>query len=474
MSDIDKKYVPEGVFLVCDKGEIVTQLLANPERNVFIYGAKKCTEADNKFEQNILPFGKCKTCGTCKFTQVEWTKTKQNVKINGSYALLEDSEGICKEGQGIIKIYFDEYLAILANENQNESAFVKESISSEILGTVLTTPFGKVIDLFCADDNKFTEGVGRGLKKGMEGTWNFLTSDMWKADTWKGMGKLAVIGAAYSSPVTGMLMGDTTLQSLDNVFGTDFKQTKDDLVDGVKKTAGNAWEDVKRGNMGEVGESYGQLQYAVVEALAGTKGAGLVLKGATTGAKALIGAERLAQVAATAFNWMSKLKAGALGFVKTGNRLADLKRAMRTFNPLTATSKQKGNFGEMASHMNMSRNKNLTLIGNNPPSTLNDKLRQGIDGIYENSKPPPKYIINEAKYGTGKLKKTKDGKQMSDDWIKGNERLQKQVGKKKAENIKEAIRKGEVDKVLSEIDETGKVTTYKLDADGNKIGKWNL
>ncbi|WP_295841340.1 hypothetical protein, partial [uncultured Apibacter sp.] len=185
---------------------------------------------------------------------------------------------------------------------------------------VLTTPFGKVIDLFCADDNKFTEGVGRGFKKGMEGTWNFLTSDMWKADTWKGMGKLAVIGAAYSSPVTGMLMGDTTLQSLDNVFGTDFKQTKDDLVDGVKKTAGKAWEDVKRGNMGEVGESYGQLQYAVVEALAGTKGAGLVLKGATTGAKALIGAERLAQLAATASNWMSKLKAGALGLVKTGRR----------------------------------------------------------------------------------------------------------------------------------------------------------
>ncbi|WP_295809716.1 DUF4280 domain-containing protein [uncultured Apibacter sp.] len=320
MSDIDKKYVPEGVFLVCDKGEIVTQLLANPERNVFIYGAKKCTEADNKFEQNILPFGKCKTCGTCKFTQVEWTKTKQNVKTNGSYALLEDSEGICKEGQGIIKIYFDEYLAILANENQNESAFVKESISSEILGTVLTTPFGKVIDLFCADDNKFTEGVGRGLKKGMEGTWNFLTSDMWKADTWKGMGKLAVIGAAYSSPVTGMLMGDTTLQSLDNVFGTDFKQTKDNLVDGVKKTAGKAWEDVKRGNMGEVGESYGQLQYAVVEALVGTKGAGLALKGATTGAKALIGTESLAQVAATASNWMSKLKAGALGLVKVGRR----------------------------------------------------------------------------------------------------------------------------------------------------------
>lgn len=320
MSDIDKKYVPEGVYLVCDKGQIVSQLLANSSRNVFIYGAKKCTEADNKFEQNILPFGNCKTCGTCKFAQVEWTKTKQGVRANGSYALLEHSEGICKEGQGIIKIYFDEYLADLANENNNESAFVKESISSEILGTVLTSPFGKVIDLFCDDDNKFTEGVGRGFKKGMEGTWNFFTEDMWKADTWKGMGKLAVIGVAYSSPATGMLMGDTALQSLDNVFGTDFKKTKDGLVDGVKKTAGNAWEDVKRGNMGEVGESYGQLQYAVVEALAGTKGAGLALKGATTGAKALIGAERLAQVAATASNWMSKLKAGALGLVKVGRK----------------------------------------------------------------------------------------------------------------------------------------------------------
>lgn len=320
MSDTDKKYVPEGVYLVCDKGQMASQLLANPERNVTIYGAKKCTEADNKFEQNILPFGSCKTCGTCKFAKVEWTKTKQGVKAKGSYALLEHSEGICKEGQGVIKIYFDEYLADLANENNNESAFVKESISSEILGDSLTFPFGRLIDLFCDDDNKFTEGVGRGFKKGMEGTWNFLTSDMWKADTWKGMGKLAVIGVAYSSPVTGGLMGDISLQALDNTFGTDFKQTKDNLVEGVKKTAGNAWEDVKRGNMGEVGESYGQLQYAVVEALAGTKGAGLALKGATTGAKALIGAERLAQVAVTASNWMSKLKAGALGLVKVGRK----------------------------------------------------------------------------------------------------------------------------------------------------------
>lgn len=51
------------------------------------------------------------------------------------------------------------------------------------------------------------------------------------------MGKLAVIGVVHSSPATGILMGDTALQSLDNTFGTDFKQTKDNLVDGVNKTA---------------------------------------------------------------------------------------------------------------------------------------------------------------------------------------------------------------------------------------------
>ncbi|TWP30150.1 DUF4280 domain-containing protein [Apibacter muscae] len=319
MSEVNKKYVPEGVFLVCDKGTMVTQLIADASRNVKIYGAKQCVDTDNKFGVNIIPFGGCATCGTCKFASIEWTKVKQGgVRVNKAIPLLEHSEGICSVGQGKIRIFFDEYEADLANENNNESAFVKESISSSILGEALTTPFGKLIDLFCEDNDKFTEGVGRGAKKGLESTWNFFTSDMWKADTWKGMGKLAVIGASYSSPLTGTLMGDRSLELLDSQFGTDFKQTKDALVEGVKKSAGNAWEDVKRGNMGEIGESVGQLEYAIAEALIGSKGAGLAVKGASTGAKALIGAERLAEIAATSAKWMGKLKTGALGLVKVG------------------------------------------------------------------------------------------------------------------------------------------------------------
>ena len=319
MSDENKKFVPEGVYLVCDKGKIVTQLLGSPDRNVYFYGVKACTDADNKFGINILSFGTCKTCGACKFEEIQWTKVKEKGSINNSKALLEHSEGLCKEGQGIIKIYFSKYEAGLANENQNESAFVKESLSSQILGTALTTPFGQVIDLFCKDDDKFTEGVGRGFKKGMESTWNFLSSDMWKKETWVGMGKLAVIGAAYSSPVTGTLMGDTTLRMLDNLYGTDFKQTKDNLVEGIKDTVGNAWEDVKRGNMGEVGETYGQLQYAIAEALMGTKGAGVAVKGATTGAKALIGAERLAQLSANFTKVLERIRMGSV--IKVGEKI---------------------------------------------------------------------------------------------------------------------------------------------------------
>lgn len=320
MSDENKKYVPEGVFLVCDMGATPSQLIATP-RKVNLYGPMMATDMDNKFTTNILPFGACKKIGgPCAFACVEWTKTKSgSVFTNGQKPLLEDSEALCSVGQGKIKIFFDKYEADLANENNNESAFVSEEISSNIIGQALTSPFGNIIDLFCDDDKKFTEGVGRGFKQGLEGTWNFLTDDMWKGETWVGLGKMAVIGAAYSGP-TGPLMGDTNLQAMDQVFGSDFKKTKDALVEGVANTVDNAIEDVKHGETGEVGESVGQIYYAVVEAVVGSKGAGLVAKGLTTGAKALIGAERLASLSAKISKFANALKQGILKIVKVGRK----------------------------------------------------------------------------------------------------------------------------------------------------------
>ena len=136
----------------------------------------------------------------------------------------------------------------------------------------------------------------------------------------------------------------------------------------------------------------------------------------------------------------------------------------RKFDPKTATAKQKGNFGEIVSDTHLKQKHSLKRIGDKPPKTIDDKLRKGIDGIYENNSPPPKYVINESKYGQGKLNpNTADGPQMSDKWIEN--RLEKQLGPDKADEIIRAMKNGEADKVLSKVDESGNVSTFKLDKD---------
>lgn len=318
MAEEGKKYVPEGVLLVCDKGSMVSQLFATP-RKVTLYGALITTDHDNIFEQNIIPFGACKKLGKCKFAKVQWTMVKEGpVFVNNEKPLLEHSEALCESGDGKIKIYFDEYEANLANENNNESGFVKEDISSKILGGLLTGPATPIIDAL--GGGKFIEGRGKGVKKGMEATYNFFRHDIWKADTWKGMGKTAVIAGVYTAP-GGPIVGDTVLSAMDNLFGTDFVETKDAIGKAAEKGIDNAIEDVKRGKWEEVGENLGQAEYIVIEAIAGSKGANIIAKGLTTTAKTLIGAERLAQIAAKTALFMNKLKMGILGIVRVGRRI---------------------------------------------------------------------------------------------------------------------------------------------------------
>ncbi|MED2790306.1 hypothetical protein P4256_01025 [Bacillus wiedmannii] len=65
----------------------------------------------------------------------------------------------------------------------------------------------------------------------------------------------------------------------------------------------------------------------------------------------------------------------------------------------------------------------LKLVGKSAPSGINDKIVKGIDGLYENANQNSniKYVIDEAKFGSSQLGKTKDGRQMSDGWLKGSE-----------------------------------------------------
>lgn len=62
----------------------------------------------------------------------------------------------------------------------------------------------------------------------------------------------------------------------------------------------------------------------------------------------------------------------------------------------------------------------LKRVSSRTVKTFDDKIVSGIDGIYEFSSPPPKYIISEVKYNKATLSKevTKSGgSQMSKKWV---------------------------------------------------------
>ena len=98
-------------------------------------------------------------------------------------------------------------------------------------------------------------------------------------------------------------------------------------------------------------------------------------------------------------------------------------------------NKQKGNYGEMKMDIFFER-MGCKRISYDRVESLDDKIKQGIDGVYECKNPPPKYIIREAKYDTSQLRTLPNGtKQMSDEWIFNQGRLEKAVGRKMADEI---------------------------------------
>lgn len=89
-----------------------------------------------------------------------------------------------------------------------------------------------------------------------------------------------------------------------------------------------------------------------------------------------------------------------------------------------------------------------------------------------------KYVIDEAKFGSSKLGNTKDGMQMSNDWLTGKNtnksRILKAVDNDTdlSRSIVDALENNQVERVLSKVDSMGKVRTYRLDQNGKIIGEW--
>jgi hypothetical protein len=129
---------------------------------------------------------------------------------------------------------------------------------------------------------------------------------------------------------------------------------------------------------------------------------------------------------------------------------------------------RKGNFGEITSDMT------LTEVGyeslHTRLQTIDAPTRQGIDGVFKKGN---EYFIVEAKYkGTATLSTLADGtKQMSDAWIRGNNRLIDAVGGNQA--IYDDILNSGYKRLLAEVAPDGTVIYKELDGSGNILNIFN-
>ncbi|MGG5207407.1 PAAR-like protein [Chryseobacterium sp. MIQD13] len=518
-----KKYVPEGAFLACDKGTSPSTLRVSNNKNTTIYSAPMASELDFLPFFNIKPMGLCTnplkwaTGVSCLPTvPTGWQAPKDGVKINGSRMLLEDSFCNCIFG-GKINIFFDRAAAVSygVGEGKMPSDYIKEGFdwiaeqnkkSREMRDQMLPDwmkPVTGVGDWFSDLGTGLVEGAVNGVvglgetlyqvgqdPVGTAEALGGMVSDGWNAAT-EGVGNAwdwASKGENWSNAAEGAWNWASD--------GQNWADAGNAAWEGTKDAASWVAENPRK-----IGTTVGEF---IPDAVAAVYSGGTSL--AATAGKTVLKEGGEAVVEKTVKNVTEEaveqgvkkgddlLKAGAeKGIVQTMKQIAEggniakvitksaaekakelLDDVLKKFDPKKATNKQKGNFGEIASQNNLLKNNpNLKRIGDNAPGSLDDKIKKGIDGIYENSSPPPKFIIDEAKYGTSDLSKTpKDGPQMSDSWIKGSKRLENQVGPAKAREIEKALKNGEVDRVLSKVDSNGNVTTYKIDKKGDVIGPW--
>ena len=102
----EKKLVPQGVYLACDKGALPTELTVINHSEVYLFEEPVATTADMIPMVNIQPFGTCMVTGSaCMPVPIMWEGFEDGVFIGEFNPLLEDSVLQCGIG-GRIKIYY--------------------------------------------------------------------------------------------------------------------------------------------------------------------------------------------------------------------------------------------------------------------------------------------------------------------------------------------------------------------------------
>ncbi|MET4141980.1 PAAR-like protein [Pedobacter sp. UYP1] len=123
-----KKYVPDGVYLVCNKGLGFCKLKVTNHKSVSLFGNNSATEADKLPNVNIGCMGVCSvTKSICQPLPTLWSGVQESITIGPYRKLLEDSKLGCALG-GQISIYFtlpDAMSAINKNSSAIKSAGIK-------------------------------------------------------------------------------------------------------------------------------------------------------------------------------------------------------------------------------------------------------------------------------------------------------------------------------------------------------------
>lgn len=173
---MEKKYVPAGVFLTCDKDLTPSVLSVTFNANTVIYGQNLATEADKLPMVNIKSMGVCAvTKGPCVPAPLLWSPVQNDVVVGNHHLLLEDSKLQCSLG-GRISIFFSmaEALAACPPAPAPEKSLLDRA--DDYLATL--GPAG--------DYARFQMGMAEGLYAGgksmVEGLWG-LAKGGWHAAT---------------------------------------------------------------------------------------------------------------------------------------------------------------------------------------------------------------------------------------------------------------------------------------------------
>jgi len=516
----EKKYVPQGVFLTCDKGATPSKLRIT-QQDTDIYDVPLATEADKLPFLNIKPFGPCKAKGfqLCVPVPIAWVEPQEGV-TRGGFRLLTNESTLPCILSGKIEIHYTqaaanavtwggglkkptEYITDGFDKVYEQAEAQREQRDSWLPGWM--QPVADVAD--------WTNDLGTGL---VEGAVNGVV----------GLGETAY--QVYQDPVgTGEALGgmvkdgwNAGVEGAGNAWDWASEgENWSNAADGAWNWAsdGDNWVEAGQGAWNAAGDAAGWVAEnpRAIGNVAGefipdaaaayfSGGTSLAASGARVAGKEIVeevveetvekavreaveeaaeeGVEKAAKEAAEEASEEAAEKAAKEAAEEAAEEVPEV--VVRQADEITqgqkeiiddvengntdlTTNKEKGNYGEMKMDDHMVSEHGLEPIHDNRVTSLDQKIETGIDGVYRDA--DGNYVIGEAKYNTSRLGNPADGPQMSDDWIQGSNRIERAVGDA---DLADDILMNGYDRVLTHIAPDGTITTSRINAAGEVVGSW--